>query len=313
MFRQNRTLPKTESLETFVTIVDTGSLSAAARRIGVSKSVVSQRLASLEDELGVRLLQRSARKLRMTNEGSAFYDVAVRLVRDLQEAAATLAERQGVLVGPLRLSAPMSFSVLHLGRALFPFMEKHPQIDLYVDLNDRMVDVMGEGFDMAVRIGRLPDSSLVARKLTTSRRVVVMSPDYADRHGLPRSLEDLEEHEAITYALSRIQNDWQFSVGGKTETVRIRSRFQVNNGELQRDAAIAGLGIALIPTFIVSDAIASGKLIVAPLGAEPLVDTVYAVYPQNRHLSAKVRVLADHLRATFGDPPYWDKNIFDSE
>ena len=297
---------KLEGMETFVAIVQAGSISEAARRLSLSKSVVSDRLAELESRLGARLLHRSTRKLTLTEEGTAFYETAARISHELAEAAAAIAERMGDLVGPLRIAAPMTFGMMHIGPALYPFLKRLPRIDLVLDLNDRMTDIVGEGFDMAVRIGRLTDSSLIARKLCRSRRCVVMSPAYAAEHGMPQTLADLEGHRAITYTNLRVYDEWQFVGQGRTTGVRVKNALQVNNGVVQREAVAAGLGIAMLPTFIASQAVKEGRLVVARLEAEPIEDTVYAVYPPNLHLSTKVRALVDHLRAAFRDPPYWD-------
>ncbi len=297
---------KLDGMETFVAIVQAGSISEAARRMSLSKSVVSGRLAELESRLGARLLHRSTRKLTLTDEGAAFYETAARISHELTEAAAAIAERMGDLVGPLRVAAPMTFGTMHIGPALYPFLKRHPRIDLLLDLNDRTTDIVGGGFDMAVRIGRLADSSLIARKLCRSRRCVVMSPAYAAEHGMPRTLTDLEGHKAITYTNLRVYDEWVFVRDGRTTGVRVRNALQVNNGVVQREAVAAGLGIAMLPTFIASQAIKEGRLVVAPLEDELIEDTVYAVYPRNLHLSTKVRALVDHLRAVFADPPYWD-------
>ncbi len=301
---------KLEGMETFVVIVQAGSISEAARRLSLSKSVVSGRLADLESRLGARLLHRSTRKLTLTDEGAAFYETAARISHELTEAAAAIAERVGDLAGPLRVAAPMTFGMMHIGPALYPFLKRHPRIDLLLDLNDRTTDIVGQGFDMAVRIGRLADSSLIARKLCRSRRAVVMSPAYAAEHGIPKTLADLEGHRAVTYTNLRVYDEWLFVHEQQTTGVRVKNALQVNNGVVQRDAVAAGLGIAMLPTFIASQAVKERRLIVAPLDAQPIEDTVYAVYPPNQHLSTKVRALVDHLRATFRDPPYWDEAMF---
>ncbi|MBN8874430.1 MAG: LysR family transcriptional regulator [Rhodospirillales bacterium] len=297
---------KTECLQTFVAIVAAGSLSGAARRSGLSKSVVSQRLAELEQTLGVRLLHRSTRQLRLTEEGAAFHDLAERIVSELAEAATAIAARAQSLQGPIRLAMPTSFAILHGGPALYPFLGAHPGIRLSLDLDDRVIDLVGAGIDMAVRIGRLDDSGLIARRLTTSRRLVVLSPAYAAAHGLPRRLDELAAHPAITYGNRRVSDGWTFETAAGPRTVRVQSRLHVNNGDVMRDAAIAGLGIAMLPSFLCAEALAAGTLVRAPLEGNPAAEGVYAVYPQNRHLSAKVRALTEHLRAAFGDPPYWD-------
>jgi len=297
---------KLEGMETFVAIVQAGSISEAARRLSLSKSVVSHRLADLETRLGARLLHRSTRKLTLTDDGAAFYETAARISHELGEAAAAIAERTGELVGSLRVATPMTFGSMHVGPALYPFLERHPRIDMTLDLSDRMVDLVGEGFDVAIRIVRLPDSSLIARKLCPSRRVLVMSPAYAAQHGMPRTLSDLERHKAITYANMHIDDEWQFARTGRGANVRPRTVLQVNNGIVQREAAATGLGMAVLPTFIASPAIADGRLLAAQLDASLVEDTVYAVYPPTRHLSTKVRALVEHLRDAFRDPPYWD-------
>ena len=302
---------KLDGMETFVAIVQAGSISEAARRLSLSKSVVSGRLADLETRLGARLLHRSTRTLSLTDDGAAFYETAVRVSHEIAEAAAAIAERSGELVGPLRVNAPMTFGTIHLGPALYPFLKRHARLDMVLDLNDQMVDLVGQGFDLAVRIGRLADSSLIARRLCASRRVVVMSPAYAEQHGSPRTLADLERHKAITYTNLRVHDEWMFQQDGRTTTVRIKNAFQVNNGQVQRDAVEAGLGIAVLPTFIAGPSMAEGRLIAARLDAEAIEDAVYAVYPPNRHLSTRVRSLVEHLRETFRDPPYWDEPLID--
>ncbi|HEY0525123.1 MAG TPA: LysR family transcriptional regulator [Stellaceae bacterium] len=296
-----------EDIETFVRVVDAGTLTEAARRLGISKSVVSRRLSELERTLGVRLLQRSTRHLGLTHTGAAFYERCVAILADLGEAVDAVTEQTGELKGHLRLAVPVSFGILHLGSALCGFMQKHPGVSLDLDLNDRYVDLVSEGYDMAVRIGRLPDSSLIARRLATSRRVLCCSPAYAARRGLPERLADLAGHDCLTYASSTGQQlQWQFQNGNEIERVRVDSRFHANNGDVLRDAAVGGLGITVLPTFLVADPIGRGQLQIVLPDCEPVPGNVYAIYPQNRHLSAKVRGLVDHLLAAFGDPPYWD-------
>jgi DNA-binding transcriptional LysR family regulator len=297
---------KLEGIRTFVAIAEAGSITAAARRLGVAKSVVSHRLSELEDAVGARLIQRSSRRLSLTEQGTTFHRFCARMLSELDEAVSLVAGEGHELCGPLRLAVPMSFGLLHLGPALFCFLKLHPSIRLDLDLNDRMVDLVGEGYDMAIRIGRLPDSSLVARRLVSTRNLLVASPDYAREHGLPRRVEDLGEHRGILYSNVHPNDQLRFERGGSTVTGHLRSAMQVNNGDLMRDAAIAGLGLAVIPDFIVWQAVADGRLQVVPLdGSLPEVG-IHAVFPQTRHLPAKVRALVDYLAETFGDPPYWN-------
>jgi DNA-binding transcriptional LysR family regulator len=296
---------KLEGIATFVTVAESGSLSEAARRLRVSRSVVSERMVELERSLGASLLQRSTRKVSLTEDGSAFLARAARIVRDVQDAAADLAERRGQLSGPLRISAPVTFGRMHLGPALYPFLARHPEIQLTLDLNDRKVDAAAGGFDAVIRHGPLVDAYLVAWQLAASRRVLVAAPAYLAAHGVPRSLEALEGHRGIFY-MPRGRADWRFTRAGETRIVHGRPGMVLNNGDMMRDAAVAGLGIALLPLFIVSRALADGTLAAIDVGVEAEQECIYIAHPDGQHPSAKLRALADWLRAAFGSPPYWD-------
>jgi DNA-binding transcriptional LysR family regulator len=296
---------KLEGIATFVTVAESGSLSEAARRLRVSRSVVSERLVELERSLGANLLQRSTRKLSLTEDGAAFLARAVRIVRDVQEAAADLAERRGQLSGPLRIAAPVTFGRMHLGPALYPFLAKHPDIQLTLELDDRRVDAASDGFDAVIRHGPIADTYLVAWQLAASRRVLVAAPAYLDRHGAPRSPEELEGHRGIFY-MHRGGADWRFAQQGETRIVRGRPCMVLNNGDMMRDAAIAGLGIALLPIFIVSAALKAGTLRVIDVGVEAELEYIYMAHADGQHPSAKLRALAAWLREAFGAPPYWE-------
>ncbi len=296
---------KLEGIATFVTVAESGSLSEAARRLRVSRSVVSERLVELERSLGASLLQRSTRKLSLTEDGAAFLARAARIVRDVQEAAADLAERRGQLSGPLRIAAPVTFGRMHLGPALYPFLAAHPDIQLTLDLDDRRVDATSDGFDAVVRHGPIADTYLVAWQLATSRRVLVAAPAYLDRHGTPRSPDELEDHRGIFYT-HRGAADWRFAQQGETRIVRARPSLVLNNGDMMRDAALAGLGIALLPVFIVSGALKAGTLRVVDVGVEAEQEYIYMAHADGQHPSAKLRALGAWLRAAFGEPPYWE-------
>jgi DNA-binding transcriptional LysR family regulator len=296
---------KLEGIATFVTVAESGSLSEAARRLRVSRSVVSERLVELERSLGANLLQRSTRKVSLTEDGAAFLARAVRIVRDVQEAAADLAERRGQLSGPLRIAAPVTFGRMHLGPALYPFLAKHPDIQLTLELDDRRVDAASDGFDAVIRHGPIADTYLVAWQLAASRRVLVAAPAYLDRHGAPRSPEELEGHRGIFY-MHRGGADWRFAQQGETRIVRGRPCMVLNNGDMMRDAAIAGLGIALLPIFIVSAALKAGTLRVIDVGVEAELEYIYMAHADGQHPSAKLRALAAWLREAFGAPPYWE-------
>lgn len=297
---------KLDGVATFVAVAEAGSISEAARRLSLSKSVVSERLAELERSLGASLLHRTTRKLSLTEDGAAFLERAARITRDVEAAMADLAERRGELVGPLRISAPVTFGRLHLGPAIYPFLTQHPRIELTLELDDRRIEAAAEGFDAVVRHGVIADSRLVAWPLAASRRILVASPDYLDKHGTPKTMSDLERHRGIFYT-NRGAGDWRFATAQGTVSVRGAASLRVNNGDMIRDAAIAGLGIALMPTFIAGDAVRSGQLHAIPLDVAALPEQIYMAHPEGRQASAKLRALADCLRQAFGDPPYWER------
>ncbi len=270
---------------------------------------MSERLVELEREVGTSLVHRTTRKLALTEDGTAFYDRARAITREIEAATAELAERRGELTGPLRIAAPLSFGTLHLGPALYPFLAAHPGIELVLDLDDRFVDLASEGYDLAIRVGQVADSRLIARPLAPSRRVLVASPAYLERAGIPRTLAELEAHTAVGYT-NRGPGDWRFRNGDQLVTLRtVRTALRVNNGDVMSEAASAGLGIALLPTFIVSAPIRAGRLVPIDVGAAAETDLVYAAFFDGKHRSEKARVLVGHLRNAFGDPAYWDTMI----
>jgi DNA-binding transcriptional LysR family regulator len=296
---------KLDGLLTFVAIADAGSLSEAARQLRLSTSVVSERLAELERFLDARLVQRTTRKLTLTPDGIAFYARARQIVQQVAEATAEMSERRGELTGPLRIAGPVSFGNLHLGPALYPFLARHPGIELALDLDDRFVDAAADGYDAVIRHGAVLDTRLVVKSLAISRRLLVASPDYLARHGTPSNLPELERHRAILFT-NRGHADWRFQHGADNVVVRAGHCLRVNNGMVMRDAAIAGLGIALLPTFLVSDAVVAGQLQVIEVGAEAEGAEVHIAYPRDRRVSAKVLALIECLREAFGNPPVWD-------
>jgi DNA-binding transcriptional LysR family regulator len=296
---------KLESVAAFVSVVEAGSIAGAARRLGISKSVVSERLTELERVLGAKFVQRTTRRLSLTQDGNAFYGRARQILRDVDSAAAEIAQRRGTLIGPLRIAAPVSFGNLHLGPALFGLLAKYPGIELTLDLDDRFVDVLAEGYDAVVRHGPVDDKRLIVKRLAASRRVLVASPDYFTRYGKPTSLEELERHRAVIYT-NRGASDWRFRVGRRLVTMSPIAALRVNNGLLMRDAAVAGLAIALVPTFFLETPLKNQTLKVIDVGAEPEGATVFVAYPEELRSSEKIRTLTTWLRQAFGDPPYWD-------
>ncbi|MDS7594622.1 LysR family transcriptional regulator [Agrobacterium tumefaciens] len=302
---------KLEGIAVFVAISDAGSISEAARRLRQSKSVVSERLAELERTLAAKLVHRTTRRLTLTEDGSAFLERARRIIADVEGAAADMAERRGAMLGPLRISAPVTFGRMHLGPALYPFLAAHPDIELTLDLDDRRVDASSGGFDAVIRHGPILDSRLMAWKLAPSRRVLCASPAYVAAHGAPRSVEELVEHKGIFYT-NRGVADWRFprgTVGGaEADAIVVHGRLglALNNGDMIRDAAIAGLGIALLPMFIAGPSMKAGDLVTVDIGMRPEDEFIYMAHPEGRNPSVKLRAMADHLRAAFGTPPYWD-------
>lgn len=297
---------KVDGIAAFVAAVEAGSITAAARKLRLSKSVVSERLAELERGLGTKLVQRTTRKLSLTEDGLAFHQRASRIIREIEDAAADLAERRGKLTGPLRISAPVTFGRMHLGPALYPFLVKHPEISLTLDLDDRRVDAAADGYDAVVRHGGIEELRLVVWRLAPSQRVLVASPQYLARRGTPRTRAELENHDGLFYT-NRGVADWRFVSRGKAMMVRARARLAVNNGDMIHDAAVAGLGIAHLPMFVAGPAIRAGKLRVIEIGIQAEEECIFIAHPQGRHASAKLRALAQHLRVAFGTPPYWER------
>lgn len=287
----------------FARVVETGSFSGAARDLRLSKSAISKHVRALEDRLGVRLLNRTTRRLSPTEEGRTYYEWCVRIGADVAEAEAAVAHLHGEPRGTLRVNAPMSFGILRLGPALGEFLGLHPELSVDLTLNDRYVDVVEEGFDVAIRIGELTDSSLIARKLAASRRVVCAAPDYFARHGVPKTPANLRDHNCLTYSYLRAAaQEWRL-VGPEGEVpVTVSGTLNANNGDVLRAALIAGVGIGWAPDFIVGEDIRAGRLVPA---LEDYVDElgVYALYPPGRHQSAKLRVFIDFLAGRFGTSP----------
>lgn len=296
---------KLESIQAFAAIADARSISAAARRLSLSKSVVSERLAELERGLGAKLIHRTTRTLVLTEDGNAFRARAQRILSEVNEAASELAERRGNLAGVLRISAPVSFGILHLGPALYGFRARNPAIELTLDLDDRFVDIASGGYDVVVRHGPVDDNRVIVKRLARSRRLLVASSDYCKRHGTPGSLQELAQHQGIIYS-NRGAADWRFHSGRKFVTVRPHSAISVNNGLVMRDAAIAGLGIALLASFILHEPTKNKVLKAIDVGAEPEGATIYIAYPQHLRSSAKVRALTAWLQQCFGNPVYWE-------
>jgi DNA-binding transcriptional LysR family regulator len=297
-------------LRAFVQVVDSGGFSRAAQRLDVGKSVVSRRVGQLERDLGTQLLQRTTRTLSLTTQGQGLYERAVRILADLDEAEQAVVEASGALRGQLRVAAPLSFGMHHLDDALNGFLADHPGIDLDLDLNDRAIDLVEEGFDMAVRIGHLADSTLIARRLGTARFVTCASPGYLAAHGEPTHPDDLVKHVGVHYANATLAETWQFrGLGREPASVAPRIRLRANNGDALAAAATAGIGIAYLPTFIAAGALRSGALQPILLAFRRAPAPIQALFPPGRLMPRRLRVFVEYLQGRFGDRPYWDDGL----
>ncbi len=296
-----------EEMQTFVRIVDAGSITKAAEQMDTVKSAVSRRLAELEKRLGVTLLTRTTRSQALTESGKVYYEQSMRIMDDLAEIEAGIKNEHCALAGKIKIAAPLSFGLRHLAPALRQFNLQHPQIHFDVDFNDRKIDLIEEGFDIAIRIANLSDSTLIARKITSIKPVICASPSYLEKYGEPATPNDLTDgHVRLRYNL--IPEAWSFiDENGSDLSLKFETAISANNGDYLCDEAIAGRGILNSPDFICYQAIRSGELV--PILRDYVKDrrlNAYAVYPQTRHLSKRVRRLVDFLADYFGDVPYWN-------
>jgi DNA-binding transcriptional LysR family regulator len=286
-------------LRTFTEVVDAGSFVAAAERLGLSKAAVSRHLAELEARLGVRLLHRTTRKLSLTQEGEVFYGRSRDLLAEMEEAEAEITSRSREAVGLLRISAPVSFGILHLAPAWGAFRQQHPKVTLEVSLSDRLADLAEEGFDVAIRISRLASSSLVSRQLASTRMVLCASPQYLRRAGKPKEPADLARHAVVAYSYWSERDEWMFEGPAGPVAVRTQPWLRTNNGDVCRAAALQHQGVILQPTFIVGADLAAGTLVELLPQYRSLTLGIHAVYQSRKHLTPKVRLLVDFLAEWF--------------
>lgn len=291
-------------METFVAVSQRGSLTAAAVAEGVAAAVISRRLDALEARLGVKLMVRTTRKITLTHEGNAFLEDCQRILRELMEAEAAVSQGSARVSGHLRLTAPAGFGRKHVAPLLLEFLRAHSEVTAHLELSDRSVDLIGEGFDCAVRIGGLVDSNLVAVRLGEMRRVVVGSPEYFRRHGVPHTLDDLSRHVCLALAT---QSGWDFLVDGKSVLFKPSGRFVCNDGAVLHEWALSGMGLAWRSLWEVGDDLRWGRLVsVLDEHSAPPVG-IHAVFPQRKHLPLRVRLFVDLLKEKYGQPDYWDR------
>jgi DNA-binding transcriptional LysR family regulator len=302
-------MDRVDDIALFLRVLDLGTISAAARSLDLSVAVASQRLKRLEGELGVRLLHRTTRQLHATPEGAVLAEQGRPLVEDLEALTSSLRQAGSEVAGTLRVTASASFGRQYLSPLVPEFIARHPRVTLSLNLNDQLVDLVSAGFDLAIRIGALDDSRLVARQLARNRRVLCASPDYLGRRGMPRTPQELARHDCLLLVGSQGRQDvWRFGDGhGGELAVRVRGRFESNLGEALRDAAVAGLGIALHSTWHIHEDLRDGRL-QAVLPDWPIGETgIHAVMPQRRLVPPRVRAFVDFLAERFGDTPPWDR------
>ena len=299
-----------DNMRVFAKVVEAGSFTGAAARLDISASMVSQHIKELEDRLRARLLNRTTRRVSLTETGRAYYARCIRLLADLEETELAASDMHAAPRGELRVNATPSFGVLHLAPAIADFIARYPEISIDLMLSNQMADLIAEGFDVAVRVEQLPDSSLIARHLAPCRFVVCGAPGYFERHGEPRTPADLTGHNCLSVGGPGVSyyRTWHLSAGdGTVLAVTANGTLRTNSGAALKSAALAGHGLVCLPTYLVGDALQSGQLVTVldDYLAPPL--PLRALYPHSRHLSAKVRAFVDFLAARFGGEPPWDQ------
>jgi DNA-binding transcriptional LysR family regulator len=299
-------MDKFKQIETFVAVATRGSLSAAAKIEGVAPALIGRRIDALEERLGVKLLTRTTRKLNLTFEGTAFLEDCQRILGEMDNAEAAVSLGGVKPAGQLRISAPAGFGRRHVTPLIPKFLTDNPEVTLAIDLSDRLVDIVNEGFDLAIRIGTLDDSNLVAVKLADNRRVVVGSPAYLKKFGTPKTPAELSKHRCLTFGVSGNQSrGWIFTIDGKAMPVKVSPAIECNDGAVLHDWALEGQGLAWRSLWEVGDEIQNGRLVtVLDEFAAPL-NAIYAVFPQRRHLPLRVRLFIDLLKASYSDASYW--------
>jgi DNA-binding transcriptional LysR family regulator len=296
-----------KQISTFVDVVTRGSLSASARAEGVAPAIIGRRLNALEDRLGVKLLRRTTRQLTLTNEGETFLDDCQRILLDLQNAESQVSERASRASGHLVVSAPAGFGRKHVAPLVPEFLGEHPAVKLTLSLSDRVVNLVSEGVDVAIRIGALTDPSLVGLKLANNRRVAVAAPSYLTAYGMPARPEDLAQHNCLTMGNDGSQRGWTFRQNGRALLVKAGGSMSCNDGSVLHEWAINGRGIAWRSIWEVGPEIKAGRLVPVLEQFSAPGDDVHAVYAQRQYLPARIRAFVDFLRQRYADAGYWDK------
>jgi len=299
-------MDKLESLRAFTKTVERGSFSIAGRDLRLSRSAISKYVRELEESLGVQLLNRTTRKVNPTENGQAYYERCVAILADLDEADRAVTQLQAEPRGLLRVNAPMSFGTLHLSRTIADFMAKYPELKVQLVLSDQLIDPMQEGFEVTLRIAELGTSNLIARKIVPANRVLCAAPAYLARRGTPQHPRELRQHDCLAYGYLATGNQWKLTGPDGDHWIQIPWSLCANNAEVLKDAALAGNGIALLPTFIAGADLQEGSLVAILPDYKPPALSLYAIYPPTRHVAMKVRLFIDFLVERFGARPYWD-------
>ncbi len=308
-------LDRLTGMQVFARVAALGSLSAAGRALGMSQTMATKHMAALEEQLGVKLLHRTTRRLTLTEAGRNYLDAVERILGEIEDANAAASATSLQVRGTLRLNAPVSFGIREIAPLLPELAARHPALTVDLGLNDRQVDLIEEGWDLVIRIGTLANSSMIARRLAPCRTVVCAAPAYLAVHGRPRTIADLEKHTCLGYTLSRAvgADRWSFGPGGKA-VVPVKGSLRANNGDALVAVAVAGQGIIYQPTFLVAREIKAGLLTPLELDHEPVeLDGIYAAYPGERRPPAKVRATIDFLAEHLGGVPPWERASFESK
>jgi DNA-binding transcriptional LysR family regulator len=297
-------MSKFQQMSSFVAVVEAGSFVAAAEATSLSKAAISRHVGELEQRLGVRLLQRTTRRLSLTEEGRMFFDRVKELLESIDEAESQVTQRSSEARGVIRVNAPLTFGALHLASLWGPFADANPKVSLDITLSDRVIDVVDEGYDLAIRITRIPDSTLVTRKLASTRMVLCGSPAYLRRHGTPTHPHELSKHAVISYSYWSTRDEWHFTGPEEPVDVRIVSRIHTNNGDTCRRAALAHHGLILQPDFLVGEDLRRGDLVELMPEYRSIEIGIYAVYPSRKQLPLKTRRLVDFLSDALRAPSW---------
>jgi DNA-binding transcriptional LysR family regulator len=287
-------------MRAFATVVETSSFTGAAERLDMSKAMVSKYVGVLEDHLGTRLLNRTTRRLSLTESGQAYYERCVEIIADVAEAEQAAGQLTAIPRGTLKIAMPVSFGTNKIGPLLTEYIRQYPEVKLDLALADRKVDLIEEGYDLAIRIGSLPESGLIARKLAVDRTAICAAPSYLKQHGTPQKPEDLRAHACLNYTYSSSGDEWYLKNDNEERVVPTSGPIRVNNGDMLRLAAISGGGIVWGPRFIVEDDLRSGRLVEVLTNYSTIELGIYAIYPSRKHLSAKVRTFVDFLVEKLG-------------